>query len=481
MPMNHVIVFGDSLSDIGRKWKSALGGYAAWASDGELRLLNTSATGRFSDSKNWTDYMFEAASGRSLVSPSMEGTILASGEYHRLSSRWIHPPGAPSFRYANYAVGGAVGWKAAKIKNKIGLTTFSDQVDEFEADFAAVSRMDSGTPREFLFIVMFGANDIYTDEKDSNVSLQIGAGIIEQCDRLAKLFDASPTAPEFVIAGAGYPNQSIYYTSQLESLKTQESKEIAALRQLAMVNPTLREMLPRDDEIAEPRKDYERKIASLHSQVATLNRCLKSNCDQKSNNRHYFSMRTSLLAVRQNATALGIDPNKAQSIAQYKKINPGRNWFTENTDYLHFHDENSPALRVGGQANGLSPLFTADQKHPTSRAYNALWGDMAKLLKLHDLEFGNLVQGPMKKASTPIQAAYWQKDSEVHTCQGCQVKFSFTTRRHHCRKCGGIFCDKCTNKKRTLDNPLTEKGPSGKRGVKDCRVCEKCFSSLSRE
>jgi phospholipase/lecithinase/hemolysin len=475
--MNHVIVFGDSLSDIGRKWKTKLGGFAAWKSDGELRLLNTSATGRFSDSKNWTDYMFEAASGQSLVSESLEGTIRASGEYHRLSSRWVNPPGAPRFRYANYAVGGAVGWKAAVFKNKVGLTTFSDQVDEFEADFAAVP--GGGLLRNFLFIIMFGANDIYTDEKDSNCSADIGAGIVKQCDRLATLLDTSNGRLDncvFVIAGAAYPSQSIYYTSQLESLKVQEAKELRARGNAIKANRGLEEMLASVDEVCQPRKDYERKVASLHSQVATLNRCLKSHCQANAANYHYFSMRVALLALQTKASALGINPNKAQTLAQYNKISPGRNWFTEKTDYIHFHNENSDALKV----DGLFPLFTADQKHPTSRGYKALWDDMEALLKSNDLGFGNLVQGERRKASTVTQQAYWQKDSEVHTCQKCQVKFSFTTRRHHCRKCGSIFCDKCSKHKATLDNPLTEKGPSGKQGVKDCRVCDKCYADLGR-
>jgi len=475
MPVDHAIVFGDSLSDIGRKWKTKLGGFAAWKSDGELRLLNTSATGRFSDSKNWTDYMFEATSGKSLVSESLEGTISASGEHHRLSSRWIHPPGAPPFRFANYAVGGAVGWKAAQLKNKIGLTTFSDQVDEFEADFAAVSQVDGIRKREFLFIVMFGSNDIYTDEKDSNVSAEIGAGIIEQCDRLTRLIANNNALDQahFVIAGAAYPNQSIYYTSQLESLKVQESRELGFLRRAIAANPGFREIMPSEDDLRAPRRDYERKVAGLHGQVATLNRCVKSHC-AKTPQFHYFSMRIALLALRSKAADLGINPDKAQTIAQYNKISPGMNWVTEKKDYIHFHNENNDALKV----DGLFPLFTADQKHPTSRGYKALWGDMESLLKTKKLGFGNIVPDADRVPSPVIKKAYWQNDAEVHTCQKCQVKFSTFTRRHHCRKCGGIFCDKCSKRKATLDYPLTDGGQSARRGVKDCRVCETCYAAL---
>ncbi|MFO0007581.1 MAG: FYVE zinc finger domain-containing protein, partial [bacterium] len=40
------------------------------------------------------------------------------------------------------------------------------------------------------------------------------------------------------------------------------------------------------------------------------------------------------------------------------------------------------------------------------------------------------------------QVFRWVKDEEVDKCHKCQVKFSTLTRRHHCRECGSIFCDK---------------------------------------
>ncbi|XP_064594359.1 FYVE and coiled-coil domain-containing protein 1-like isoform X3 [Liolophura sinensis] len=39
----------------------------------------------------------------------------------------------------------------------------------------------------------------------------------------------------------------------------------------------------------------------------------------------------------------------------------------------------------------------------------------------------------------------WIEDSEVHNCMGCRIEFSFTTRKHHCRQCGRIFCWNCSN------------------------------------
>lgn len=71
------------------------------------------------------------------------------------------------------------------------------------------------------------------------------------------------------------------------------------------------------------------------------------------------------------------------------------------------------------------------------------------------------------------KTARWKADNEVTACENCRNQFSFVRRRHHCRRCGGIFCDACTKKRRTIRDPLSEEGRL--RGpVKDCRVCDRC-------
>lgn len=39
-------------------------------------------------------------------------------------------------------------------------------------------------------------------------------------------------------------------------------------------------------------------------------------------------------------------------------------------------------------------------------------------------------------------ADHWVKDEVVDSCSGCTVRFSLTERRHHCRNCGQLFCQK---------------------------------------
>ncbi|XP_037359983.1 zinc finger FYVE domain-containing protein 21 [Talpa occidentalis] len=41
----------------------------------------------------------------------------------------------------------------------------------------------------------------------------------------------------------------------------------------------------------------------------------------------------------------------------------------------------------------------------------------------------------------------WVPDKECPRCMQCDAKFDFLTRKHHCRRCGKCFCDKCCGRK----------------------------------
>ncbi|KGL82039.1 Zinc finger FYVE domain-containing protein 16, partial [Tinamus guttatus] len=61
----------------------------------------------------------------------------------------------------------------------------------------------------------------------------------------------------------------------------------------------------------------------------------------------------------------------------------------------------------------------------------------------------------------------WVPDSEAPNCMNCQVKFTFTKRRHHCRACGKVFCGNCCNRKCKLQYM-----------EKEARVCIGCYDSI---
>ncbi len=40
----------------------------------------------------------------------------------------------------------------------------------------------------------------------------------------------------------------------------------------------------------------------------------------------------------------------------------------------------------------------------------------------------------------------WVDSNIIHRCQSCDISFTFLTRKHHCRACGGVFCNSCCHK-----------------------------------
>lgn len=61
----------------------------------------------------------------------------------------------------------------------------------------------------------------------------------------------------------------------------------------------------------------------------------------------------------------------------------------------------------------------------------------------------------------------WEKDSDALACKLCSKEFSLARRKHHCRNCGSIFCDSCSDNKMKL--------PSS---AKPMRVCDTCYTNL---
>ncbi|XP_061175010.1 RUN and FYVE domain-containing protein 2-like isoform X2 [Saccostrea echinata] len=73
----------------------------------------------------------------------------------------------------------------------------------------------------------------------------------------------------------------------------------------------------------------------------------------------------------------------------------------------------------------------------------------------------------MREAQQAVKEAQWISDKEATNCKGCTKEFSISRRRHHCRNCGEIFCNECSDNKMPL--------PSS---AKPVRVCDNCHTLL---
>ncbi|KAF8790184.1 pleckstrin homology domain-containing family F member 2-like [Argiope bruennichi] len=68
-------------------------------------------------------------------------------------------------------------------------------------------------------------------------------------------------------------------------------------------------------------------------------------------------------------------------------------------------------------------------------------------------------------------AAVWIPDAEASICMHCRkTQFTVLNRRHHCRKCGAVVCNPCSNKKFLL--PAQSSKP--------LRVCLSCYDTLTK-
>ncbi|KAM0833114.1 hypothetical protein ACQ4PT_064467 [Festuca glaucescens] len=61
-----------------------------------------------------------------------------------------------------------------------------------------------------------------------------------------------------------------------------------------------------------------------------------------------------------------------------------------------------------------------------------------------------------------MRGATWVLDAS--NCQGCSAQFSLFTRKHHCQRCGGLFCSSCTQKRMVLRG----------QGDSPVRICDPC-------
>ncbi|XP_046366555.1 RUN and FYVE domain-containing protein 2-like isoform X2 [Haliotis rufescens] len=73
----------------------------------------------------------------------------------------------------------------------------------------------------------------------------------------------------------------------------------------------------------------------------------------------------------------------------------------------------------------------------------------------------------MREANLVLKEAQWVGDNAATSCKQCSKDFSISRRKHHCRNCGDIFCNECSDNKMPL--------PSSSKPV---RVCDSCQALL---
>jgi hypothetical protein len=81
------------------------------------------------------------------------------------------------------------------------------------------------------------------------------------------------------------------------------------------------------------------------------------------------------------------------------------------------------------------------------------------------------------KVTGPPGRSHWKPDAEASVCDSpsCIKQFSFYIRRHHCRRCGNVFC----HQHAYHFLPLNQNGRVHPQGISS-RVCDSCYGDYRR-
>ena len=100
---------------------------------------------------------------------------------------------------------------------------------------------------------------------------------------------------------------------------------------------------------------------------------------------------------------------------------------------------------------------------PSEHILEQAWKEMAQTLT--EANFGNI------KEILEAEPPKWLADSAASACMLCNVRFHpIICSRHHCRFCGGIFCNRCSKGRCLLPSKFRTGNPE--------RVCDVCFVRL---
>uniref|UniRef100_A0A8D3DDU3 RUN and FYVE domain containing 2 n=1 Tax=Scophthalmus maximus TaxID=52904 RepID=A0A8D3DDU3_SCOMX len=162
--------------------------------------------------------------------------------------------------------------------------------------------------------------------------------------------------------------------------------------------------------------------------------------------------------------------NKAESLQQLETdLKIEREWRQTLQNDLHRERETVNQLSTEAlQINGLKKEFHRLQDE--NMQLKTICEDQEQALEElgSKLSESKLKIEDIKEANKALQGGQvWLKDKDASHCKLCEKEFSISRRKHHCRNCGEIFCNSCS------DNELPL--PASPKPV---RVCDTCHALL---
>ncbi|KAB1271539.1 RUN and FYVE domain-containing protein 2 [Camelus dromedarius] len=243
-------------------------------------------------------------------------------------------------------------------------------------------------------------------------------------------------------------------------LEEKTSKITAAMRQLEQrLQQAEKAQMDTEDEDKKYLQECQSKFDSLQKQISQKEKQLvQLETDLKIEKEWRQTLQEDL---QKEKDALSHLRNETQQIISLKK--EFLNLQDENQQLKKIYHEQEQALQELGNKLSESKLKIEDIKEANKALQEKIEYVSTSMIDdflLHKLPILCILK-------CYVKGLVWLKDKEATHCKLCEKEFSLSKRKHHCRNCGEIFCNACS------DNELPL--PSSPKPV---RVCDSCHALL---
>ncbi len=173
--ISRIVILGDSISDIGNMHDRSVG-----------RFATINKHGRFSDGRNWVDFLWEHVSSTTMFRTDEPAeTCRRSREHLRLSAG---SSSSSRLELVNYSEGGAVGMSGSanvagtmnRFKEQKVLSHLEDLIAKYVSDLQDPSVSGRVPAAEVLHIVWIGINDLITIKREPGEMAEVARTIVKQ-------------------------------------------------------------------------------------------------------------------------------------------------------------------------------------------------------------------------------------------------------------------------------------------------------------
>ncbi len=138
---------------------------------------------------------------------------------------------------------------------------------------------------------------------------------------------------------------------------------------------------------------------------------------------------------------------------------------------------------LGIEYGGQTIYLQTEPNRPINFGFTRFWeagrgGNINAWFYISGIHQAHKVAAKLALMQPPPNAS-WLKDSTAPNCTKCHARFvsSFLKKsgKHHCRRCGHIFCANCSSHVAVVGHRLTRWG-GRKSSTKAARVCDDCYT-----